>query len=296
MGHEALAAISFADRAGRLHLRLLSRPRARPRPRRDFGASWRSIISRSAKGKATAGKCRRITATPSATSGACRRRPARNSSPPAASPGESSSTANRTSSSRRSATPRRARAISIEAVCFAKERQLPVLFVVEDNAYGISSPTRKINPLALDVLQPNDWRQIDGADVQAVYEAGQEAIAASPRGQGPGLFLGQDGAAFQPHELGRSQALSQRGRNREPGGRRSAREMEGALIAEGVITAEDYAKLDQEIKERIRQEFIDGRTRAGSVGRTNWNSKSRASCRSSTTKSCPPANTASATS
>ena len=39
-----------------------------------------------------------------------------------------------------------------EAICFAKERKLPVLFVVEDNAYGISSPTRKINPLALDVL------------------------------------------------------------------------------------------------------------------------------------------------
>src|SRR5256714_1519920 len=43
-----------------------------------------------------------------------------------------------------------------EAVCFAKERKLPVLFVVEDNKYGISSPTRKINPRALDVLQPND--------------------------------------------------------------------------------------------------------------------------------------------
>jgi len=27
-----------------------------------------------------------------------------------------------------------------EAVCFAKERKLPVLFVVEDNKYGISSP------------------------------------------------------------------------------------------------------------------------------------------------------------
>ena len=37
-----------------------------------------------------------------------------------------------------------------EAICFAKERKLPVLFIVEDNAYGISSPTRKINPLALD--------------------------------------------------------------------------------------------------------------------------------------------------
>ena len=39
-----------------------------------------------------------------------------------------------------------------EAVCFAKERQLPVLFVVEDNKYGISSPTKNITPKALDVL------------------------------------------------------------------------------------------------------------------------------------------------
>ena len=30
-----------------------------------------------------------------------------------------------------------------------------------------------------------------------------------------------------------------------------------ALVADGVITEEDYAKLDQEIKERIRQEFIE---------------------------------------
>src|SRR6201984_253858 len=53
-----------------------------------------------------------------------------------------------------------------EAVCFAREKKLPVLFVVEDNAYGISSYTRDTNPLALDALQPNDWRQIDGRDVQ----------------------------------------------------------------------------------------------------------------------------------
>src|SRR3954451_24304258 len=43
-----------------------------------------------------------------------------------------------------------------EAICFTKELKLPVLFVVEDNKYGISSTTRKINPLAIDVLQPND--------------------------------------------------------------------------------------------------------------------------------------------
>src|SRR6202007_2908355 len=51
-----------------------------------------------------------------------------------------------------------------EAVCFAKERKLPVLFVVEDNKYGISSPTRKINPRALDVLEHDDWQVLAGED------------------------------------------------------------------------------------------------------------------------------------
>src|SRR5215217_9117362 len=57
-----------------------------------------------------------------------------------------------------------------EAVCFAKERKLPVLFVVEDNKYGISSPTRKINPRALQVINAEDWQVIDGSDVQAVHD------------------------------------------------------------------------------------------------------------------------------
>src|ERR1700724_4857413 len=58
-----------------------------------------------------------------------------------------------------------------ESVCFAKEKKLPVLFIVEDNAYGISSPTRKINPLALGVLEPNEWTELAGDDVQGIYAA-----------------------------------------------------------------------------------------------------------------------------
>ena len=144
-----------------------------------------------------------------------------------------------------------------EAVCFAKERQLPVLFVVEDNAYGISSPTREINPLAIDVLQPNDWRQVDGSDVAAVHEAAQEAIAHLRAGKGP-VFFWVTMERLSSHTSSDDQKLY-----------RSAEEIanlaeadpltnwKDRLIAEGVISAEDYAKLDQEIKERIRQEFID---------------------------------------
>src|SRR6201999_2040356 len=36
-----------------------------------------------------------------------------------------------------------------EALCFAKDRRLPILFVVEDNGFGISTPTAKMTPRAL---------------------------------------------------------------------------------------------------------------------------------------------------
>ncbi len=144
-----------------------------------------------------------------------------------------------------------------EAVCFAKERQLPVLFLVEDNGYGISSPTRQINPLALDALQPNDWRQIDGSDVPAVYVAGQEAIAHLRAGKGPVFFWVKmerlsSHTSSDDHKLYRSAEEIENLSEGDP-----LAKWKDVLIADGVITAEDYVKLDQEIKERIRQEFID---------------------------------------
>ena len=144
-----------------------------------------------------------------------------------------------------------------EAVCFAKEKQLPVLFIVEDNAYGISSPTREINPLAIDVLQPNDWRQIDGADVGAVYQAGQEAIAHLRAGKGPVFFWVNmerlsSHTSSDDHKLYRSAEEIENLAESDP-----LTKWKDALVADGVITEEDYAKLDQEIKERIRQEFIE---------------------------------------
>src|SRR5215469_5583423 len=72
-----------------------------------------------------------------------------------------------------------------ESVCFAKERKLPVLFVVEDNAYGISSPTRAINPLALGVLEPHEWTELAGEGVQEIYDAAAVSIEKMRNGGGP---------------------------------------------------------------------------------------------------------------
>ena len=141
-----------------------------------------------------------------------------------------------------------------EAICFAKERELPVMFVVEDNAYGISSPTRKINPLALNVLQP-DWIEVDGSDVQAVYNVANKAIPHLRSGKGP-FFLWIMMERLSSHTSSDDQKLYRSAielENLEKGD--PLRRWKEQLIAEGIITAAEYERLDNEIKERIRGEF-----------------------------------------
>src|SRR6266403_3352413 len=144
-----------------------------------------------------------------------------------------------------------------EAICFAKEKKLPVLFVVEDNAYGISMPTRKTNPLALDILEQENWRHIERQDVQQVYDATAEAFEKIRAGGGP-FFFWIKMERLSSHTSSDDQKLY-----------RTAEELrdleksdplacwKDQLIKEGVITQKDYAELDNEIKERVRREYAE---------------------------------------
>src|SRR6267378_2690152 len=144
-----------------------------------------------------------------------------------------------------------------EAICFAKEKELPVLFLVEDNAYGISMPTRKTNPLALDILEQENWHHIEGQDVQQVYDATAEAFEKIRADGGP-FFFWIKMERLSSHTSSDDQKLY-----------RTASELrdlekcdpltcwKDRLIKEGVITQKDYAQLDNEIKERIRLEYAE---------------------------------------
>src|SRR5881392_2468920 len=144
-----------------------------------------------------------------------------------------------------------------EAICFAKEKKLPLLFLVEDNAYGISMPTRKTNPLALNVLESDNWRRIDGENVQQVYNATAEVFDKIRAGGGP-FFFWIKMERLSSHTSSDDQKLY-----------RTAEELrdlekcdplaywKDRLIKEGVITQKDYAQLDNEIKERVRREYAE---------------------------------------
>ncbi len=144
-----------------------------------------------------------------------------------------------------------------EALCFAREKKLPVLFLVEDNGYGISMPTRKNNPLALNILETDNWRRIEGQDVQQIYDATAEAFEKIREGSGP-FFFWIRMERLSSHTSSDDQKLY-----------RSAEELQALeksdplkcwkdqLVQEGLITAEEFAKLDNEVKERIRREYAE---------------------------------------
>ena len=144
-----------------------------------------------------------------------------------------------------------------EAVCFAKEKKLPVLFIVEDNAYGISSPTREINPLALGVLEPNEWQEMAGEDVQGIYDRAADALEKMRAGGGP-HFWWVTMERLSSHTSSDDQRLYRSAdelaeiEKRDP-----VKCWQEKLIAEGALTAEEFAKIDNEIKERIRSEYAE---------------------------------------
>src|SRR5437660_7308151 len=118
-------------------------------------------------------------------------------------------------------------------------------------------PTRKNNPLALNVLEPANWRRIEGQDVQEVYDATAEAFEKIRAGNGP-FFFWINMERLSSHTSSDDQKLY-----------RSAEELRALekfdplkcwkdlLIEEGLITAEQYAKLDDDVKERIRREYSE---------------------------------------
>ncbi|MCA9146163.1 MAG: hypothetical protein KDB05_25410, partial [Planctomycetales bacterium] len=75
-----------------------------------------------------------------------------------------------------------------ESLAFAVERNLPLLLVVEDNHFAISTDTRKMNPLHLGMLDESRVTQVNGRDVDILAAAFQENIEHIRAGGGPRIM------------------------------------------------------------------------------------------------------------
>ncbi|MBX3119773.1 MAG: hypothetical protein KF784_11955 [Fimbriimonadaceae bacterium] len=75
-----------------------------------------------------------------------------------------------------------------EAIAFAVQEKLPVIFVIEDNKYGISTPTEKFMPLNLGVINPDLVVHVNARYAENVLQAGQAAVDKARRGDGPTIL------------------------------------------------------------------------------------------------------------
>jgi 2-oxoisovalerate dehydrogenase E1 component len=142
-----------------------------------------------------------------------------------------------------------------EAVCFAKERNLPIVFVVEDNRIAISTATAKTNPLALGVLNAEEWQRVDGSDVEAVAAAGKLAFEHARRGDGP-AFVWCDVERFSNHSSADDQRMYRSTEELEAMHERDPIAiLQGRMIEDGLLTAEEAKELEEGLREEIRAAY-----------------------------------------
>ena len=147
-----------------------------------------------------------------------------------------------------------------EAVCVAKEKKLPVVFMVEDNKLGISTPNSESNPLALGAVNPGEWVRVDGSNVEDVYKKAGEAIKQARKGKGP-AFLWVDMVRMDSH----SSADDHRNYRAEEEllelpEKDPVELFKKRLIEEGIITQETYDELEKDIKTVVRNEYQRAKT------------------------------------
>ena len=77
-----------------------------------------------------------------------------------------------------------------EAVCFAVERSLPIVFIVEDNRYGISTNTDKFNPFKLGIFNDDlGINYLDARRPELVHRAATDALDRARTGHGPTILV-----------------------------------------------------------------------------------------------------------
>lgn len=142
-----------------------------------------------------------------------------------------------------------------EAVCFAKERKLPLVFVVEDNRIAISTTTVDTNPLALGVLNQSEWLRVDGSDVAALARAGQTALEQARSGHGP-AFIWCDVERLSNHSSADDQRMYRAPQDLESMQARDPIALyQAQLIADGLLTEASAQALERSIRAEVRAAY-----------------------------------------
>ena len=151
-----------------------------------------------------------------------------------------------------------------EAVAFAVERQLPILLIVEDNNYGISTNTEKFNPFKLGIFDEGiNLVHVDARHPDRVYEAAVPALDRARSGNGPTVMVCEmdrlcSHTSSDDHRVYRPQDEIDAMSDRDP-----IVVLANELIEAGELTSEEWENAKQEINKQVDDEYIAAGKRSG---------------------------------
>lgn len=147
-----------------------------------------------------------------------------------------------------------------EAVAFAVQEKLPVIFVIEDNKYGISTPTDKFMPLNLGVINPDLVVHVNARIADNVLKAGQEAVDKARRGDGPTILwcdidrLGSH-TSSDDHRVYRDLDDIEEMQKRDP-----ILLLKKELVDAGQLTEEQFDKIQEELAAAVDADYQKAET------------------------------------
>lgn len=137
--------------------------------------------------------------------------------------------------------------------------KLPVLFICENNLYGIGTRIDRSTAVVEQYKRVCGYgisaAQVDGQDIEAVIEAAKPAVAHVRGGQGP-YFLELLTYRYRGHSMSDANLYREKAEERRWSTRDPIILLRDRLIEAGQITLEDYRQLDDEVLDEIETEII----------------------------------------
>jgi 2-oxoisovalerate dehydrogenase E1 component len=143
-----------------------------------------------------------------------------------------------------------------EAISFAVERNLPIVFVVEDNNYGISTNTEQFNPFKLEIYNPELVVEVDARHPDRLHEVMSPILEKARSGGGPTVVVCEldrlcSHTSSDDHRVYRPQDEIDEMYDRDPIDLYSQE-----LIAAGKLTDDQWKSIREEINQQVDQEYI----------------------------------------
>ncbi|PWH20874.1 MAG: pyruvate dehydrogenase (acetyl-transferring) E1 component subunit alpha [Ardenticatenia bacterium] len=141
-----------------------------------------------------------------------------------------------------------------EGLNMASIWDLPVVFVLENNQYGVSTRITnscKIKDLSLRAQSYGiPGVRVDGFDVLAVYQAAKEAVERARRGEGPTLLV-TESYRFEGHYAGEPEVYRDRAEVQEWRKKDPIPRFRNYLLEEGIASEGELAAIEAEVRQEI---------------------------------------------